>query len=131
MITPKCERPRTLDLQIGRITVLPNGHLDAEFHTVRITGQILATLEDRTDNERPTRQSLIITEETGRLLVHEDRQTTWVNEPSLCLLYEISTEDLAPLQEYSALGDKAGLGRNLTIDEALQLSHDLAPRAPR
>jgi hypothetical protein len=55
----------------------------------------------------------------GRLVVYVERWSRWQDEPNEFLLKQVSKEDFDVGGVFEALGRRAGLGRPLTLDEAL------------
>lgn len=55
----------------------------------------------------------------GRYLVHVYDWTKWQGEPNTYTLHGAAPEDLEPGGRWEMLGREAGLGRPLTLDEAL------------
>lgn len=55
----------------------------------------------------------------GRLVVYVERWSRWRDEPNTFALRQVAKEDFEVGGEFEALGRKAGLGRPLTLDEAL------------
>ena len=55
----------------------------------------------------------------GRLVVHIKDWSRWQGEPTTYSLLEVTEEDLGVGGRFEALGREAGLGRPLTLDEAL------------
>lgn len=58
----------------------------------------------------------------GRLLVHVKSWSHWQGEPTTYDLAEVSEADLSATGRYHALGAAAGMGRPLSVDEALVLN---------
>lgn len=55
----------------------------------------------------------------GRLVVHVGDWSYWQNESNVYTLREVTEADLQPGGEFEQLGCEAGMGRPLTLDEAL------------
>jgi len=55
----------------------------------------------------------------GRLIVHVDDWSRWQGEPSVETLHQVTEDDLNVGGKFEELGREAGLGRDLTLDEAL------------
>ena len=55
----------------------------------------------------------------GRLVVHVKEWSHWQGEPNVYTLREVTAEDLSVNGHFEALGSAAGMGRALTLDEAL------------
>ena len=55
----------------------------------------------------------------GRLIVYVEKWSRWLEEPNMFLLKQASKDDFDVGGEFESLGRKAGLGRPLTLDEAL------------
>jgi YD repeat-containing protein len=58
----------------------------------------------------------------GRLIVHVDKWSRWRGEPNTETLHVVTEEDLQPGGRFEFLGVEAGMGRPLTLDEALGLT---------
>jgi len=52
-------------------------------------------------------------------VVHVDEWSRWQGEPNTETLVEVTVEDLGPDGEHWQLGEKAGFGRPMTLDEVL------------
>jgi len=93
---------------------------------VVFVGERLATRteyghSDRTDaitDTRGTTETLYRTED-GRLVVYIEEWSRWQGEPNEYRLVEVGEADLTPGGRFEALGNEAGLGRPLTLGEAL------------
>jgi len=55
----------------------------------------------------------------GRLVAHTECWSHWQGEPTTYSLHEVDEADLQPGGNFETLGDVAGYGRALTLDEAL------------
>lgn len=55
----------------------------------------------------------------GRLVVHVKDWSNWQGEPTTEYLTGVSAVDLGPTGRYADLGDAAGYGRPLTLEEAI------------
>jgi len=59
----------------------------------------------------------------GRLVVHVKDWSHWQGEPDTYTLHEATEADLSATGRWSALGAEAGMGRPLTLDEAIKELH--------
>ena len=57
--------------------------------------------------------------EDGRLLVHIKDGSHWQGELTRFSLRKVTKADLGPTGQFARLGEKAGFGRPMTLDEAL------------
>lgn len=63
--------------------------------------------------------------EDGRYVVHVNDWSRWRGEPTTASLHEVTEDDLKVSGRFDRLGTEAGMGRPLTLDEALE-----APEEP-
>jgi len=66
-----------------------------------------------------TTETLYRTED-GRLVVYIENWSHWQGEGNSYRLVKAEPEDLEPTGRFSELADAAGMGRPLTLDEALE-----------
>lgn len=59
----------------------------------------------------------------GRLVVHVKDWSHWQSEPNTYTLHEATEADLSATGRWAALGAEAGMGRPLTLDEAIEELH--------
>lgn len=78
-----------------------------------------ATFYSRDDRNRGTNQVLYETPD-GRLIVAENEWSHWQGEPNIYRLHEIQEADLRLGGRFEDLGEEAGYGRPLNLDEALE-----------
>lgn len=75
--------------------------------------------EGQITDTRGTKQALYRTSE-GRLIVYVVNWTDWVGKPTTYTIQETTRAELA--EHFPDLADQIGLGRPLTLDEALTLN---------
>jgi len=115
----------TITVKIGTITGGSNFTQDLT-REVQFEGEELATrteygMSDRgfATDTRGVTETLYKTAE-GRLVVHINDWSRWQGEPNVYSLQEVTEADLQPNGRFELLGQEAGLGRPLTLDEALE-----------
>jgi len=118
----------TITLTVGSVVALNSGQVQDSRREVQFEGELLAEMRhfghDRNGNLTDTRgvdHALYRTEE-GRLIVHEKEWSNWRGEPTTEQMVEVEEDDLQPGGVFELLGAKAGFGRPLTLDEALEVS---------
>ena len=106
-------------LKIGSFTTHNSGITTNTRRLVEFEGVLVAELLYYTgeSNARGARERLY--DVGGRMVVHVYTWSNWVGEPSMYSLYEVTDEDLGADGRFEELGRQAGLGRCLTLDEAL------------
>ena len=121
----------TFKVYIGSVTSGNTGITLDTTREVEFTGEELAefcqagTHKGAVTDTRGTMETLYRAED-GRLIVHAKEWSHWQGEPTVYTLQEVTAEDLGPAGRFAFLGEKAGLGRPLTLDEALNLGLELA-----
>ena len=112
-------------VSIGTVEATSGGVTQNNTREVEFAGEELAehTLYGRGRNggitdSRGVTETLYKTED-GRLVVHVKEWSQWQGEPNIYSLVEVTEADLGPNGRFEALGAEAGLGRPLTLDEAL------------
>ena len=110
---------------VGSVVALSNGIVQDNRRPVEFEAEMLA---ERTEygigrNGYPTdtrgvTETLYKTAD-GRFVVHIEDWSRWQGEPSTYRLLEVSEADLGVGGNFEALGREAGLGRPLSLDEAL------------
>ena len=115
----------TIKVEIGTVQGSSGGLTRDTRRTVEFIGEELGTYsepgEGRDGGITDTRgrvETLYRTND-GRLVVHVEDWSHWVGEPTTCNLQVVSEADLGPAGRFAFLGAEAGLGRPLTLDEAL------------
>lgn len=113
----------TIKLEIGSIRSFSNGAgQQSSLRPVEFQGEKLAYHSFYTgdDDIRGVNQTLYKTPE-GRLIVHIKDWSRYQGETDTYSLVEITSpeEELGPEGEFWQLGQEAGYGRPLTLDEAL------------
>jgi len=115
----------TIKVYVGSVVAMNGGVQQDTRRAVEFEGEELGRLtvygEDprrgTITDTRGTTQTLYKTAD-GRLVVHVDEWSRWQGEPNTETLVEV-TEDLGPDGEHWQLGEKAGFGRPMTLDEVL------------
>jgi hypothetical protein len=109
---------------VGRVEYLQDGRESSDqTRAVEFAGELLAKLQlfgshkGRPTDTRGTDQALYGAED-GRLVVHVRDWSNWQGEPTEYALLDVTAEDLGPMGDYAELGEAAGMGRALTLDEA-------------
>lgn len=116
-----------ITVQIGSIVSGGAGQTNDNRRDVEFVGEELATRTEYGVGERggitDTRgvTETLYRADDGRLLIHAEDWSRWKGEPDTESLQEVTEADLSATGIYAALGAKAGLGRPLTLDEALNL----------
>ena len=114
----------TVELEIGSVVGMSNGATQSSLRPVAFEGEKLAEhsyyndCEDGHSDTRGTRETLYKTAD-GRLVVHEVEWSQWQGEPNSYTLRTVTAADLNVDGAFEALGRAAGMGRPLTLDEAL------------
>ena len=114
----------TFRIEIGTVVAMNNATQDNTWQ-VEFIGEKLATrTEFGTTHKGAITDTRGVTEtlyktEDGRLIVHVEDWSWWQSEPTTYTLYEATEADLQPGGRWELLGAEAGLGRPLTLDEAL------------
>jgi len=114
-----------ITVHIGEVVAMSNGVLQDTRRPVVFEGEKLGEYREygQGRNGQPTdtrgiREALYRTLE-GRLIVHSEEWSNWQGEPNIETLQEVTLEDLQPGGDFEALGRACGMGRPLTLDEAL------------
>ena len=113
-----------IEIEIGRTQRASDGSESCTMRTVEFRGEELAKRsvagqhKGRPTDTRGTRETLFRTED-GRMLVHVLQWSHWQGEPDIATLQEVSEADLGVNGQFEFLGQQAGFGRPLTLDEAL------------
>ena len=115
-----------ITVEIGSIAALSSGQVQRNLKKVEFVAEELASRTEfgRSDqtgaltDTRGTTETLYKTED-GRYVVYVEEWSKWQGEPNRYRLVEVSEADLDATGPYAALGKAAGLGRPLTLDEAL------------
>jgi len=114
----------TIKLQIGTVVSMNAGTQDltrpVEFVGEKLAARTEYDYDDRrgATDTRGASETLYRTED-GRLVVYVEDWSRWRGEPDTYSLVEIEQEDLSVNGRFEALGREAGMGRPLTLDEAL------------
>jgi hypothetical protein len=112
-------------VQVGSLAVLSNGARQDSRRPVEFVGEQLATRTEYGSGDHGLTDTRGVTEtlykaEDGRFIVYVEDWSRWQGEPNHYSLREASAEDLGPGGRYEDLGREAGMGRPLTLDEALE-----------
>jgi hypothetical protein len=114
----------TIRLKVGVERCLQDGRVEERMQVAEFDGERVAevnlfgTHRGKVTDTRGTRQALYRTAD-GRLVVHVEDWSNWQGEGSHCRLHEVHAVDLGPIGKFAELGQEAGMGRPLTLDEAL------------
>jgi hypothetical protein len=117
----------TIKLRIGTVVGMSGGQTQDTTREVAFEGEKLGShrefgISDQTGgltDTRGTTETLYKTAD-GRLVVYVEEWSHWQNEPNYYTLREVTQADLDATGEFTALGAACGLGRSLTLDEALE-----------
>jgi len=111
---------KEIKLYIGSSRIMQNGQQDDDTRPVMFTGELVyaRTAYIGTDTRSVT-ESLYRTDD-GRQIVYVEDRSRWQGETTTRSLHEIDDDDLQPGGQFEALGLAAGIGRPLTLDEALE-----------
>lgn len=115
-----------ITVQIGSIVSGSSGQTNDNRRDVVFVGEQLA---ERTEygtgrdgvsitDTRGRTETLYRTDD-GRLVVHIKDWSRWQGEPSTYSLRQVTEDDLGPTGDLAELGAEAGMGRPMTLDEAL------------
>ncbi|GEM_PF-1019589 len=122
----------TIKLEIGSTVALSSGAVQDNLREVEFVGEELAKrrefgYSDRTGGPTDTRgvNEMLYRTEDGKLIVYVEDWSHWQGEPNTYSLHEVSEDDLGVNGRFEALGHEAGMGRPLTLDEALTLREEL------
>ena len=115
----------TIKVYIGSIQTGSSGLTRDTTKTVEFEGEAIASYNEPgtgrdggVTDTRGVKQTLYRTAD-GRLVAHTECWSHWQNEPTSYSLVEVEPSDLQPGGNFETLGDVAGYGRALTLDEAL------------
>lgn len=115
-----------IKLYIGSVVTLNNGAQQDMRREVVFQGEQVGTYREygegrdgRPTDTRGTTETLYRTAD-GSLVVHVDEWSRWQGEPNTETLYRITEKDLEPSGQYYDLACACGLGRPLTLEEALE-----------
>ena len=115
----------TIKVYVGSVVVMNGGAQQDTRRAVEFEGEKLAQVTEYGEGRnggltdtRGTTETLYKTSD-GRLVVHVDDWSRWQGEPNTETLVEVTVEDLGPDGEHWQLGEKAGFGRPMTLDEVL------------
>jgi hypothetical protein len=106
---------------VGSVTVGNNATLDTT-RKVEFDGEEIATYREAGTHEGQVTDTRGVVEtlyktDDGRLIVHANDWSHWQREPTIYSLHEVTEETLR--ERFPFLADEAGMGRPLTLDEAL------------
>lgn len=111
-------------VHIGSLNTISSGATVDHRREVEFEAEELAKHHDYGEHKgqptdtRGVTQTLYRTAD-GQLIVHVEDWSRWQGEPTTYSLHKVSEEDLGPNGQFEALGLEAGMGRPLTLDEAL------------
>ncbi|MBN1975946.1 MAG: hypothetical protein JW918_00970 [Anaerolineae bacterium] len=115
----------TIRVSVGTYTVGNGNIVQDNLRPVEFEGEKLAEVKSygtgRGGGPTDTRgitETLYKTAD-GRLVVYVEDWSHWQGEPNTYSLHEVTEADLGPNGRFETLGREAGMGRPLTIDEAL------------
>jgi hypothetical protein len=110
-----------IKVHVGTRRTLRSGQVDDNLTPVEFEAEELANVTAyHGDNDtRGVTETLYRTAD-DRLVVYVEDWTKWQGEPSHFTLQEADEEDLGPGGRFERLGRQAGMGRPMTLDEAIQ-----------
>ena len=115
----------TIKVYIGSIQTGNGGLTRDTTKTVEFSGEAIASYNEPgtgrdggVTDTRGVKQTLYRTAD-GRLVAHVEDWSHWQGEPTCYSLYAVEPSDLQPGGRFETLGDVAGYGRPLSLDEAL------------
>ena len=114
----------TIQVYIGSVQASSGGLTLDTTKAVEFQGEQIAqynepgTHKGNVTDTRGVKQTLYRTAD-GRLVAHVEDWSHWQGEPTCYSLYAVEPSDLQPGGRFETLGDVAGYGRPLTLDEAL------------
>jgi len=115
----------TIKVFVGSVVSGNAGQTNDTTRAVEFEGEELASYHaygykdsGAVDDTRGEKQTLYRASD-GRLIVHVKDWSHWQGEPTTYTLFEVSADDLGPNGAFELLGLEAGMGRPLTLDEAL------------
>ena len=114
----------TIKVLIGSVTTGSGGLTQDTTREVEFVGELLAENRhagEHKGNITDTRGMIerLYRTEDGRLIVHVENWSRWQGEPNTYDLHQVEEADLGPSGWYWQLGQEAGFGRPLTLEEAL------------
>ena len=115
---------KTITVLVGTYIVGSGGIVQDNTREVQFEGEELAKRTEygfhkgNITDARGVTETLYRTAD-GRLVVHIEDWSRWQGEPTTYTLVEVTEEDLQVGGRFEALGQEAGFGRPLTLDEAL------------
>ena len=131
--TRKGKQVETVKVYIGSVQASSGGLTLDTTKAVEFEGEAIASYSEPgtgrdggVTDTRGTRETLYRTAD-GRLVAHGESWSHWQGEPTGYGLHEMDWADLQPGGRFERLGDVAGYGRPLTLDEALTQPSDLEP----
>lgn len=116
---------KTHTLRIGTVCTHRDGRVTQHLLPVEFVAERLATITEyySGDDTRGTTTTLYRTDD-GRLVLYIETWSKWIGETNSYDLEQIQLDDLQPGGTYQHLGHEAGLSRAMTLDDALDLTHD-------
>ena len=108
-------------LHVGTVTTMRSGHVQDVLRPVEFQGELVTSRTDYAggDDTRGVTESLYKSD-SGRYVVYVEDWSKWQGESNVSTLHDATAADLDVGGRFEALGRDAGLGRPLTIDEALR-----------
>jgi len=116
-----------ITVYVGQVVVISNGAQQDTRRPVKFVGEKLGEhREYKPDKRDPEKLSdtrgitqTLYKAEDGRLIAFVEEWSRWQGEPNEYWLKALDTRDLGPGGDFEALGRACGMGRPLTLDEAL------------
>lgn len=119
-----------ITVYIGQVVVMSNGAQQDTRRPVTFEGEKLGEYREygqgRDGGPTDTRGTIetLYRASDGRLVVHSEDWSNWQGEPNTETLQEVTPADLQPGGDFEDLGRACGMGRPLTLDEALSLGDE-------
>ena len=124
-----------ITVYVGQVVVMSNGAQQDTRRPVTFEGEKLGEYREygqgRDGGPTDTRGTIetLYRASDGRLVVHSNDWSNWQGEPNTETLQEVTPADLQPGGDFEDLGDACGMGRPLTLDEALSRGDEKARNA--
>ena len=109
---------KKITVDVGSYNVMSGGHIQDNLTPVEFTGENVFSVTDYHDTDTRGCTETLYRLEDGRLFVYVAEWSHWQGEPNVYTLHEVEKADLEHGGMFERLGQKAGFGRPLTVDEA-------------
>lgn len=126
----------TINVYVGTVVSMSNGAQQDTRREVVFRGECLGAYreygyDERRDALTDTRGTIetLYRTDAGELVAHVEEWSHWQGEPNTETLYRVSERDLEPGGRFYDLACACGLGRSLTLEEALDGAETVEPEA--